>query len=542
MQFLPQIHTGNNVSALGGVSLGSQGSAMGNSFLDSLNSELAASGITPVVDVSVNTGPAPGFRSVDRDMGNKLDSDTINSIRNALKDRGLDETVLDGIEKPLTIARIKGRLASSSRTGEELTDEEYTLISGALAKMGLGQEDIEDIMGLMDAGDGYSAMQAINKRMLDTVVALNTSEVGALARGLELSTNVTRKMAGLFGEEKTLSFDKKGLDALFAFATKELADKKEKMELLRKEIAAAIDEALAARQKRNRTEPVADTRGSRQTERAETRMVNDLTSKGRNAITQPKSETDRLREEQESLAGGYHSDHDDNARESDLRKAAAQVFADGLNEKKRHGVEGGTSSARDSLSSLFSRLEAVSSMGLAPHGAQMPHNPMQPGSAAEHAALARRQDIFSQVEQGMLRQLADGSTKMTLRLDPADLGQVTLLLTVKNGEIRALIRAENPETTTTLTEQMAQLRASLEEQGLKVATLDVETQLQQDAARHQWSDPSQFNHEQELREQARFARLARIRRESGTALARDMQSNRQGEEISSPLEGLHLIA
>ncbi len=128
----------------------------------------------------------------------------------------------------------------------------------------------------------------------------------------------------------------------------------------------------------------------------------------------------------------------------------------------------------------------------------------------------------------------------------ASLLSLTLILSVKSGEVKALIRAENPEATAALAGQMDQLRATLEEQGLKVAQLDVETQLPNDTTKEQWTgaDMAQYNKEQEMREQARFMRLAKLRRESGTTLAQDMQNEGMREEnaASGPQSGLHIIA
>ena len=176
-----------------------------------------------------------------------------------------------------------------------------------------------------------------------------------------------------------------------------------------------------------------------------------------------------------------------------------------------------------------------------PAGAFTQPVPAQQPAGAEHAAADKnfQQALFSQVEKGMLRELRDGSHHMTLRLDPAELGRLTLQLTVYKGEVKALIRAENPETATALSAQMNQLRASLEEQGLKVAQLDVQTQLKEDPSMQQWDTAAGHNKEQELREQARFIELSRIRREAGNVLARDMQIAGMREEIAA--SGLHII-
>jgi flagellar hook-length control protein FliK len=127
-----------------------------------------------------------------------------------------------------------------------------------------------------------------------------------------------------------------------------------------------------------------------------------------------------------------------------------------------------------------------------------------------------------------------------LRLDPAELGQLTIMLTVNKGEVKAIFQADNEVAASALSEQMSQLKATLEEQGLKVADLEVQTKLADDPSRQQWAGSDAFNREREMREQARMARLARLRQEAGEGLAQDMHNISKQEKIA--LTGLHIIA
>ena len=544
MQFLPIVTSTGNAAIAQGLSESAQQAP----FLDSLNRELAALGVVPVVSPSVRPGVAPGFSAISPDTGSKLDADDLTYMRKAAGKRGLDESVLNVVEGPLTIGNILKHVASGKRTGGELADEDAALITGALAKMGIGQEVIDEIGSMLDSGNAHGALAAMKKHMGDNTFVLNRSEKDALLRGLELSGGTAKQIAALFGEEETRSLDKGAFAKLFGPASAELAENKKTRDALVREMRGIIEEALEAKKTREAFAPVSDMRGSRQTERAEAKMLDDLTAKGKNLVSRGASGQDDLQD------GRENSDSNADLAREDMRRDAAEAFMkNAVPGARSHAAsEAGTNPAREGLSSVFNRMEAVadvsgaaSSVAATPAAAQAVAQPLyapHPGSAEAHMADTRRQEIFSQVEKGLLRQMADGSTRMTLRLDPADLGRVTLLLTVKNNEVRALIRTENPETTTALAEQMSRLRASLEEQGLKVAELEVETRLPQDAGTRQWSDTAEFNREQEMREQARFARLARSRREAGASLAQDMQSTMRREEISSPANGLHIIA
>ncbi|MCL1890229.1 MAG: flagellar hook-length control protein FliK [Desulfovibrionaceae bacterium] len=164
-------------------------------------------------------------------------------------------------------------------------------------------------------------------------------------------------------------------------------------------------------------------------------------------------------------------------------------------------------------------------------------------SAAEPKAakiFQHQEQIFQQVEKGLIRSLADGSKQIILRLDPPELGKLTLSLTMAQGEIKAVIRTENTATTQVISEQLSQLKASLEEQGFKVSSLEVETRTQNHAGTEQWNGTEQHNQQQELREQAGFIRLAQFRNREREALAQSVQN--EGQPESNSASGLHLIA
>ena len=148
--------------------------------------------------------------------------------------------------------------------------------------------------------------------------------------------------------------------------------------------------------------------------------------------------------------------------------------------------------------------------------------------------------IFDQIERGIVKNATDGSKQIVLRLDPPELGKLTLSLTVAQGEVKAVIRTESTATTQVVSEQLAQLKQSLEEQGFKVSSLEVETRAESHAGTDNWNGAEQHNQEQQLLEQTRFLRLSRVRAKEGDALAQSVQHVESTASISA--SGLHIIA
>lgn len=549
MQFFPD-SVSFGVSALGGVELRQsepgQALAKANAFLESLNQELAALGVAPVTDAGAETGPPKGFRTIKRDLSAALDNDDIKTIVDKLRKRGTPDSALAGIEGLLnkdvspTIGSIMSAIRGKGRATGDLTDEELQELTGVLQKLGCSQEESDELMGLMQEGKGFEALRILKAKAAasgEGSVGLTAREAGTLARGLDISPGAVQKIAGLFSGGADAE-GTKALGDLLGPITEDIATRQAEREKMAAEFQEVIKDALREKKEREQNSLVADTRGNGQSERAEKRMRDDLTAKanGFGKTVEERREEERASAEEEEAW--------DRQRENARREAPAREKTVALMENSRDGSAASPEKTQSQLKSDFTPL--LSRMDASPDLTMSAQNQAPASAHTAATPYAQQREIFSQVEQGFLRQLADGSRQMTLQLNPAELGNLTLVLSVKSGEVKALIRAENPETTALLADQMDQIRASLEEQGLKVAQLDVETQLPGDTTQNQWSeaDMAQYNKEQEMREQARFARLAKLRQESGTSLAHNMQSKGMREEnaASGIQPGLHLIA
>ncbi|MDR3042881.1 MAG: flagellar hook-length control protein FliK [Desulfovibrio sp.] len=146
-------------------------------------------------------------------------------------------------------------------------------------------------------------------------------------------------------------------------------------------------------------------------------------------------------------------------------------------------------------------------------------------NAANAAGAAQRQgqaltpylseQAAAQLERGILTSMQDGTRQLTMKLDPGELGNVTVTLSVRNGEVNATIRPDRTETAQAINDQLHVLRTALEQQGLKVDRLEVQTQLQDNSFSQAWQDAAQHNASQEQQarnaERERYRRLRRLR-------------------------------
>jgi flagellar hook-length control protein FliK len=152
----------------------------------------------------------------------------------------------------------------------------------------------------------------------------------------------------------------------------------------------------------------------------------------------------------------------------------------------------------------------------------------------------RNAEVYKQVESGAFKNLGQGVKQLVIRLDPMELGQVSVILQVRGKEVQAVLRTSNQETSVALNEQLSQLRTQLEAQGLKVGKLEVQTQLADGQDQSQWQGAESHNRYQENREFAMSAKRWRTLDRVSPDLVRDVQNSPQREKLSQ--SGLDIFA
>lgn len=148
--------------------------------------------------------------------------------------------------------------------------------------------------------------------------------------------------------------------------------------------------------------------------------------------------------------------------------------------------------------------------------------------------------VFDQVKDGVLKNLSQGRKQLSLQLKPEHLGTLNVVLTMRGKEIEAMIRTDNHESTRLVAEQLEAIRHSLQEQGLKVSKLDVQTQLSDNQfSQAAWDGPENHNMAQEQEAMNMLRRRWRLLKEGGESLAQEMQNMTEREILSQ--HGLHII-
>jgi flagellar hook-length control protein FliK len=234
----------------------------------------------------------------------------------------------------------------------------------------------------------------------------------------------------------------------------------------------------------------------------------------------------------------------DKPQEGDAVTRASAPSAQSGGERKSHDARDGFFGARGEDTKASARPASTSGKIVLETEAQFQgagqNTQANVAQRLEMPVSARSAEVYRQVEGGAFRNLGQGVKQLVIRLDPADLGQVSVILRVKGKEIQAVLRASSQETSQILGEQVAQLRSQLEAQGLKVGKLEVQTQLADSQSQSQWQGAEQHNRYQENRELAMSAQRWRTMERMDSGLVRDVQNTPQREKLSSG--GLDIFA
>ncbi len=520
-----------------------------------------------------------------------IDVPTLNALKTKLRKIGVDDTTLDKLDEEADQGTLtwNGLLSTLSEdaafSGKEaaaitLDDKTRNETDLFLQKLGFTPEESGDLIETMEQGDiskaWKSVMDKIGSLPEGSSVAVSTDELASLGKAMRLGEDGIKRMQELMAGQTEGQADAKGLKALLAEISNNVTTLKteteERFSELKKALAPAMEEAW----ERSGSLSASSARVSKDTEASAVLMKDSATAEANgfssktaassghkdvpretrtdNAVdAQKHGQPEQAKHEQ--VSDQQHASDDAMAQEQDSKDTSSALAGKHGTDSKKHQSAFGdadtakkdsdtsTSSSNDEKAkALLERLGyQVANSGAASTTGQID------GSAAKTAAgnLVRSSDqqrIFEQVESGMMKSLENGGKQLTLQLTPEDLGKVTVVLSVRNHEVNAIIRPESAEAAKAINDQLHQLKASLENQGLKVDNIDVQTGLQNNMNdSNNWQGSAEHNAQQELRQKFLNQRRLQGIRSGETTLAQEMQNT--GETANSSIRtGLDLIA
>ncbi len=505
-------------------------------------------------------GEAPGLEA----MSNvKMSQEDFAQVRGKLEEAGVPKEKLDEMQKQVAspqgytwgqfVQGLQETIRESLMPKVELSSMDKANLSSLFGRLGFDAKQSSELAEGMANGQSAKVWKQVSAKLAtmdpNSKVTIPTEEAQAFLKALRLPASVQDRLTTAFGQ----------------LAGKEISSGVlgEALKGVKAEVDAQFGQiGDALKQLREIVSPViAQAQGRELTAKKAAESLAGSKSQAATLAKDPVQAVSTIME--------TSSAHKDQAVQTDLKAQADQknqigqpgahaVDPNGKNTQRDHGAfqnsgkNGQEQQSRQdkAWNEFFGKVRVEGDA--TPHtGVQTPNaafatlggKTVPTLAAAQGEAAAARtqsQQVFSQVESGLLRNLGQGTKQMTLELTPDNLGKLNVVLTVNGKEVNALIKTDNPETSKLLGDSLAQLKDSLERQGLTVAKLEVQTGLAQDSSLgQQWSGANQHNMAQERRDA-----LERMRGTSLlggiSGLAQDMQNT--GAQVKNSQGGVDLIA
>ncbi|WP_319778610.1 flagellar hook-length control protein FliK [Maridesulfovibrio sp.] len=468
-------------------------------------------------------------------------------IKKELEEYGLDDKDIADLEEKvmsengITYGQLVAELSSMMKTmkGINLSPVQEQNLNSIFTQLGFSPDESKGLLASIrqgKLGDVVEKMQAKLASMSDTdKLQLSADEAKTLTDLLKLKGNVGNKVAGLLtANGATVADFKKGFSALKTALAQQQATQDAKDLKLVKSVADSLHSAM---------EKASDQSPSTM-RMASAEVISD-------SMGVSKEIGDGAR--QDARNNGENSSRNGSDLKGEGNSGKQQAGQGDGKSGNRHWLEEllSDSDDQDSWNDFFGKLsdESVGKGEGSLNGnifgngfgtLQSAVKSAQAGKVDTMWEKTARSNILEQVQEGVFKNLGQGRNQLTLKLNPHDLGTVNVMLQVKNKDVQATIRAENPDTAKVLAEQLDVVKKALEEQGLKVEKLEVQTGIADSQTDTSWKNAEDHNSAQYQGMMSEMRKRWQTLRQEGTSLAQEMQSVDHKAQISP--SGLYIVA
>ncbi|BCS89394.1 flagellar hook-length control protein FliK [Pseudodesulfovibrio sediminis] len=496
----------------------------------------------PSVNAAGTETPVTEEQEVEQHRENaRMTQDEFDEVKDDLKEYGMTDEEIAKIEEKVNsdegltwgqfVAEVAQKVAAMRSV--ELTDEQKANLTSFFGKFGFSDKESAKLISHLEKGNVSKVMSALQAKIdtmpQDQQLLLSKQEVEAFTAALTCSKEFATKVQELLGTNSM----PKDLKEAFTLIRQELAD----MDKKDQKLAKAVGKAFVATMNEEHKQSSA----ARQVEEA-------IDLKPR--VTAEEVKTDA----KEELAQAVKTTKD-NVAETAVRRNTEKNVTDKVDiktdsDKQEPNAQDAKSENDENWNNLFGKMtddgsqsaqaktqtrtqaEALSKTGLTEAQAKVKTAAWEKVSAPK---------VMKQVDNAVLQTLKNGTKQLTLQLTPENLGKLSVILSVQGKEVGATIRAESHEAAKVIADNLDIIKNSLENQGLKVEKLEVQTGLSNNQNSNDWFGQNEHNLAREREAMVAMRNhMRQMRANSGGVLAQDVQSIR--EQAITADNGLHVIA
>jgi len=405
-----------------------------------------------------------------------------------------------------------------------LTASETTDLQSLFQKMGFAGNTSAQMAQSVVKGDGLKVLSSIQNKLAtmsdDSNLGMNKNELATFFKAMQLPDATAKKLTKLLGPESTVADMKNALAAM----GQAVLDQRAKTSSSDTELAKSLGKIMekdTAKHLRDSTQTVAQ--GSSDSSGAQ--VGYELKTKDKNDTAWfDQHEKNQQQKTQQQKAS------DDSWRNFNAKVRTDEAALQNTSAASQRNAQANAAVGKDSL-------DALTRAGQNVNVQQGKSETAQQAKSFEKLAAPK---VLDQVSEALLKDLGQGRKQMTIQLDPENLGKAQVLLQVKGKEISAVIQVDDAQAAAMLSANMESLKKTLEDQGLTVQNLEVQTGLTSRQDQQASFNADQHNQAQERQELSRMFSQLRMMRDEPGGMAPDMQNTHVQAILAD--QGLHIIA
>jgi flagellar hook-length control protein FliK len=438
-----------------------------------------------------------------------------------------------------------GTHTTGAKKSVSLSADDAANLQTMFQKLGFSSDDSASMVKSVSQGDGLKVLSSIqtklNSTAADSTPGLNSGELSTFFKALNLpgttAATLTQKLAG---DKATVADMSTALAAIGQTMQEQRAKSTANDADVAKGLSKIMDKDVAKNTR--------DTTGATSTSSSGGQVRYDLKTKDKDDTSwfneheqnQQKASDDAWRNFNNKVrTDGSATQQSASATATNAAaNAAAAATGTSTGSNASAGTSAGALSSTQASAAKSGSLDAALT-----RAAQAMATPQGKADTTQQTATFENvtaPKVLDQVTQAMLKDLGQGRRQLTMELAPENLGKVQVMLQVKGKEVSAVISAEDSSTAAMLNSNMDGLKKSLEDKGLTVQHMEVQTGLASRQDQQASFNAEQHNQQaQEQQDMTRiFSQLRAMRSDSGDAL--DMQNANMQAILAD--QGLHIIA
>ncbi|MFW5488829.1 MAG: flagellar hook-length control protein FliK [Desulfovibrio sp.] len=501
-------------------------------------------------DTDNASGAASSFKKIkemsedDSALDTPISKSDIHAIRKSLKKQGFTDDEISDLEERASsqagmtwadfIGVVQAKIAGLANAKfVDLTQEDRNNLLSLFQKVGFDPKKAEQLVKDISDGKGGKVMKQLqtqlDKLASDSSVSINKEEMAALAKAMNVGGNTASEIASFLQKTGT-EMSPDALKSALALMQKDMAEQvqasADSIKELQKDIRDLLNKALAKTgngqdDSAKQIQASKDAKAAAEFVGKEAKNDDGKAQADANGADDSKNKQQLKDDAAVADKNGKQTSDEDTKKQTKLAKAAAQT-EEQTDDLPKPDTK--STSEKSEMEALMDKLTGkVNTTAANPTGQVRSASEAANAKANLFDAKSGKNEILKQIETGVLKGASNGAKQLTIQLKPVELGTVQVMLhQSKNGELKAMIRTENADVTKAVADQLAHVKETLAQQGVKVSQVEVQTGLARDSMGQQWNG-QQHNMEADHEAMARIR--TRMRNLRGQGLAANISQN-----------------